>query len=190
MRRGTLEILSRKVKFKQGVVGFDGVPDREPDLDFKAEIPTKNITIIVAVLGAVSNPQIKLTSNPEKPQDEILSNLLFDKSAGAMTPLEAVQLASSAAQLAGMGGQGPGFMDNIRGSLGLDTLKFSGGDSGPGVEAGSYVADGVYVGVKQGLGENSSAAVIEYEITPNVTVESDIGADSESRLGVKMEWDY
>jgi translocation and assembly module TamB len=190
MRRGTLEILSRKVKFKQGVVGFDGVPDREPDLDFKAEIPTKNITIIVAVLGAVSNPQIKLTSNPEKPQDEILSNLLFDKSAGAMTPFEAVQLANSAAQLAGMGGQGPGFMDNIRGSLGLDTLKFSGGDSGPGVEAGSYVADGVYVGVKQGLGENSSAAIIEYEVTPNVTVESDIGADSESRLGVKMEWDY
>jgi translocation and assembly module TamB len=190
MRRGTLEILSRKVKFKQGVVGFDGVPDRDPDLDFKAEIPTKNITIIVAVLGAVSNPKIKLTSNPEKPQDEILSNLLFDKSAGAMTPFEAVQLANSAAQLAGMGGQGPGFMDNIRGSLGLDTLKFSGGDSGPGVEAGSYVADGVYVGVKQGLGENSSAAVIEYEVTPNVTVESDIGADSESRLGVKMEWDY
>ena len=119
MRRGTLEILSRKVKFKQGVVNFDGVPKREPDLDFKAEIPTKNITILVAVLGAVSNPQIKLTSNPEKPQDEILSNLLFDKSAGAMTPLEAVQLANSAAQLAGMGGQGPGFMDNIRGSLGF-----------------------------------------------------------------------
>lgn len=190
MRRGTLEILSRKVKFKQGVVGFDGVPSREPDLDFKAEIPTKNITIIVSVLGAVSNPQIKLTSNPDKPQDEILSNLLFDKSAGAMTPLEAVQLANSAAQLAGMGGQGPGFMDNIRGSLGLDTLKFSGGDSGPGVEAGSYVADGVYVGVKQGLGEDSSAAVIEYEVTPNITVESDIGADSESRMGVKMEWDY
>jgi len=190
MRRGTLEILSRKVKFKQGVVSFDGVPDREPDLDFKAEIPTKNITILVAVSGAVSNPKIKLTSQPEKPQDEILSNLLFDKSAGAMTPLEAVQLANSAAQLAGMGGQGPGFMDNIRGSLGLDTLKFSGGDSGPGVEAGSYVADGVYVGVKQGLGENSSAAVIEYEVTPNITVESNIGADSQTRLGVKMEWDY
>ena len=58
------------------------------------------------------------------------------------------------------------------------------------MEAGSYVADGVYVGVKQGLGENSSAAVIEYEVTPNITVESDIGADSETRLGVKMEWDY
>lgn len=190
MRRGTLEILGRKVKFKQGVVGFDGVPDREPNLDFKAEIPTKEITILVDVLGSVSNPIIKLSSSPEKPQDEILSNLLFDKSAGAMTPVEALQLASSAAQLAGLGGEGPGFMDKVRGSLGLDTLKVSGDDAGPGVEAGSYVAEGVYVGVKQGLLDNSSSAVIEYEVTPNVTVESDIGADAQSRLGVKMEWDY
>ncbi len=190
MRRGTLEILSRKVKFKQGVVGFDGVPEREPNLDFKAEIPAKDITILVDVFGAVSNPKIKLSSNPEQPQDEILANLLFDKSAGAMTPVEALQLANSAAQLAGLGGEGPGFVDKVRGSLGLDTLKLSGDESGPGVEAGRYVAEGVYIGVKQGVLDNSSSAVIEYEVTPNVTVESDIGANSQSRVGVKMEWDY
>jgi translocation and assembly module TamB len=190
LRRGTLDILNRKVKFKQGVVGFDGVPGRDPDLDFKAEVPAKNMTILIGVLGAVSDPKIQLSSDPEMPQDEILSNFLFDKSAGSITPIEAVQLANSAAQLAGMGGQGAGAMDKVRNSLGLDTLKFSGDDSGPGVEAGRYVADGVYVGVKQGLGEDSSGAVLEYEVTPNITVESDIGADANSRVGVSMEWDY
>lgn len=190
LRRGTLDILNRKVKFKQGVVGFDGVPERDPSLDFKAEVPSKNMTIIIAVLGAVSDPKFQLSSDPEMPQDEILSNFLFDKSAGSMTPIEAVQLANSAAQLAGLGGQGAGAMDKVRSSLGLDTLKFSGDDSGPGVEAGRYVADGVYVGVKQGLGEDSSGAVLEYEVTPNISVESDIGADANSRLGIFMEWDY
>ena len=190
LRRGSLDLLGRKVKFKQGVVGFDGVPARDPDLDFKAEIPSTNMTILVTVLGAVSNPKFQLSSDPEMPQDEILSNFLFDKSAGSITPLEAVQLANSAAQLAGLGGEGPGLMDNVRGSLGLDTLKFSEGDTGPGVEAGRYVAEGVYIGVKQGLGEDSSGAVLEYEVTPNITVESDIGADANSRLGVSMEWDY
>ncbi|MDA0690429.1 MAG: translocation/assembly module TamB domain-containing protein [Nitrospinae bacterium] len=190
LRRGTLNILNRKVKFKQGVVRFDGVPAREPDLDFKAEIPAQNMTILISVLGAVSDPKIKLSSDPEMPQDEILSNFLFDKSAGSMTPIEPVQLANSAAQLAGMGGQGAGVMDKVRGSLGLDTLKFSGDDSGPGVEAGRYVAEGVYVGVKQGLGEDSSGAILEYEVTPNITVESDIGADAKSRVGISMEWDY
>jgi translocation and assembly module TamB len=190
LRRGTLDLLNRKVKFKQGVVSFDGVPKRDPDLDFKAEVPAKNMTILVAVLGAVSNPKFVLSSIPEMPQDEILANFLFDKSAGAITPIEAVQLANSAAQLAGMGGQGPGVMDKVRSSLGLDTLKFSGDDSGPGVEAGRYVAEGVYIGVKQGLGEDSSGAVLEYEVTPNITVESDIGADANSRVGISMEWDY
>jgi translocation and assembly module TamB len=190
LRRGTLDILNRKVKFKQGVVGFDGVPERDPSLDFKAEVPAKNMTILIAVLGAVSDPKFQLSSEPEMPQDEILANFLFDKSAGSITPVEAVQLANSAAQLAGMGGQGAGVMDKVRSSLGLDTLKFSGDDAGPGVEAGRYVADGVYIGVKQGLGEDSSGAVLEYEVTPNITVESDIGADSNSRVGISMEWDY
>lgn len=190
LRRGGLELLSRKVKFKQGVVGFDGVPEREPVLNFQAEVPSKNMTILVAVLGSVSNPRFQLSADPEMPQDEILSNFLFDKSAGSITPIEAVQLANSAAKLAGLGGQGPGLMDTVRGSLGLDTLKFSEGDSGPGVEAGRYVAEGVYLGVKQGLGEDSSGAVLEYEVTPNITVESDIGADANSRVGVSMEWDY
>lgn len=190
LRRGTLDILNRKVKFKQGVVSFDGVPKRDPSLDFKAEVPTKNMTILIAVLGAVSDPKFQLSSDPEMPQDEILSNFLFDKSAGSMTPIEAIQLANSAAQLAGMGGQGAGVMDKVRSSLGLDTLKFSGDDAGPGVEAGRYVAEGVYIGVKQGLGEDSSGAVLEYEVTPNITVESDIGADANSRVGISMEWDY
>ena len=83
-------------------------------------------------------------------------------------------------------------MDKVRNSLGLDTLKFSGGQgvSGPGVEVGRYVSEGVYVGVKQGLQDNSSSAVIEYEVTPNISLESDIGADAQSRLGIHMEWDY
>ncbi len=192
MRKGSMDLLSRKVSFNKGVVSFDGVPRRDPLLDFKADIPWKDVVLHVIVKGPAGNPQIQLASTPELPQDEILARLLFDKTAGAMTPLEAVQLANSAAQLAGLGGQGPGIMDEVRGSLGLDTLKFGGGsgDTGPGVEAGKYVAEGVYVGVKQGLNTEQSSAVVEYEITPNVKVESDIGANSESRLGINMEWDY
>jgi translocation and assembly module TamB len=83
-------------------------------------------------------------------------------------------------------------LDSVRNSLGLDTLKFSNDDeqTGPGVEAGRYIADGVYLGVEQGLGEGSSNATIEVEVTPNITIESDIGSDSQSRLGINMEWDY
>jgi len=58
------------------------------------------------------------------------------------------------------------------------------------VEAGRYIAEGVYLGVEQSLDSEASHATIEIEVTPNITLESDIGADSKSRVGINMEWDY
>jgi translocation and assembly module TamB len=130
---------------------------------------------------------------PELPQDEVLSRLLFNKGTGALTAVEAVQLASSAAELTGMGAPGGGLLDSIRQQIGLDWLKFAAtgdGNGGSAVEAGQYVADGVYVGVQQGLGEGSSRVKVEVEVTPNVSVETDVGADSEGRVGVSFGWDY
>ena len=67
MRRGQMDLLGKQVKFKQGVVALDGVPKRDPQLDFKAEVPGKTATILVAVTGPVSNPKIQLSSSPEMP---------------------------------------------------------------------------------------------------------------------------
>jgi translocation and assembly module TamB len=192
MRRGTLNVLNRQFNFSRGVVMLDGVPRQEPTLDFKADAkPVPDAKMAVLVTGEVSSPKISLWSDPELPQDEILSRILFGKSAGAITPVEALELTASVATLSGSGA-GPGLLDSVRNSLGLDTLKFSNDDeqTGPGVEAGRYIADGVYLGVEQGLGEGSSNATIEVEVTPNITIESDIGSDSQSRLGINMEWDY
>ena len=58
------------------------------------------------------------------------------------------------------------------------------------LEAGRYVAPGVYVGARQGATGTSSRGVVEVEVLDNVKVEGDIGADSTGRVGVKMEWDY
>ncbi len=73
--------------------------------------------------------------------------------------------------------------------------ELSGSGSGSGsapvsVEAGRYVAPGVYVGAKQGAASNSSRGVVEIEVLPHTKVEGDIGADSNGKVGVKMEWDY
>ncbi|UCD11614.1 MAG: translocation/assembly module TamB domain-containing protein [Nitrospinaceae bacterium] len=192
MRRGTLNILNRQFKFSQGQVSFDGVPKQEPTLNFKADAkPAPDARMAVLVTGPASRPSISLWSDPELPQDEILSRILFGKSAGSITPMEAVELAASVATLTGAS-SGPGILDKLRRSLGLDTLKFNNDDerTGPGVEAGRYIADGVYLGVGQGIDSGSSHATIEVEVTPNISLESDVGADSQGRVGINMEWDY
>ena len=58
------------------------------------------------------------------------------------------------------------------------------------VEAGRYVAPGVYVGAKQGATGNSSRGVVEIDVLDHTKIEGDIGADSNGRVGVKMQWDY
>ncbi len=190
MRRGTMELLGRQLSFNKGAVNLDGVPRLEPTLDFNADIAAKEWIIHARITGPVSQPGIALSSTPELPQDEVLARLLFGKSAGAMTPLEAVQLANAAAELAGLTSSGPGIVDQVRGALGLDTLKFEGGmGTGTQIEAGQYVAEGVYVGVKQGADQNSTGVVVQVEVSDKVKVESNM-TNNDSNVGVNMEWDY
>jgi translocation and assembly module TamB len=52
------------------------------------------------------------------------------------------------------------------------------------------VAPGVYVGARQGATGTSSRGVVQVDVLENVKIEGDVGADSNGRVGVKMEWDY
>ena len=85
-----------------------------------------------------------------------------------------------------------GLIGGVRDTTGLDRLAVETGDGegGASVTGGRYAAEGVYVGVEQGLDEQSSRVNVEVELTPNVTVESDVGADAQGRIGVRVEWDY
>lgn len=127
------------------------------------------------------------------PQDEIVSTVLFGKKKGLLSPLETAQLAVAVAELAGAGGAGS-ILDSARKLIGVDVLRFTGGDDsetgGTRVEAGTYAAEGVYLGVKQGVTDESGAVAVEIEVTPNISVESEIGITGESDIGVKFKWIY
>ncbi|SLN45598.1 translocation/assembly module TamB domain-containing protein [Oceanibacterium hippocampi] len=192
LRRGTMDLLGRSFTFDKGTISFENAPAEEPEVDIEASAGDQSFKAIVSVTGPVSKPEIAVSSEPELPQDEVIARLLFGKSAGELSALEAAQLAASAAKLAGVGGGGRDYVGDVRDRLGLDVLRFSGGDAGggPAVEAGRYVADGVFVGVKQGAEAGSSKVTVEVEVTPNITVESSVGAQSQGNVGVRMEWDY
>ncbi len=192
MLRGELDLLAKTFTFKRGVIEFDGGPTIDPRLDFLAEATANDVTAQVLVTGTASQPKLEVTSPQGLPQDEVLSAVLFGKSVADLSAVEAVQLAQSAATLAGFGGGGPGLIGNLRRSLGIDRLEFVSGADGRGgaVEAGRYVSDRVYVGVEQGIGANQSRATVEVDITKNIKAQADVGADSETRVGVKWELNY
>ncbi|HET8727364.1 MAG TPA: translocation/assembly module TamB domain-containing protein [Alphaproteobacteria bacterium] len=189
LRRGMLDLLGNQFTFERGRVTLTGDTKIDPLLDFMASSDIGNIVAQIAITGRASSPEFDISSMPDLPDDEVLARILFGKATGELSAFEAVQLAQSVATLTGMTG-GPGLLGDVRSATGLDRLSVGTDEGGQAsVTAGKYLAEGVFVGVEQGVG-GSSTATVEIEVTPNVTVESDIGADSGSRVGVTIEWDY
>ncbi|WP_455171476.1 translocation/assembly module TamB domain-containing protein [Azospirillum largimobile] len=188
--KGSLNLLARNFEFKRGIFDFDGGLD--PRLDLLAEATANGITAQVVVSGTPRQPKIELTSPQGLPQDEVLAGVLFGKSVGDLSAAEAVQLAQSAAALAGVGGGGGGILDRVRRGLGVDRLDFTQGENGKGgaVQAGRYVSDRVYVGVEQGIGANQSRAKVEIDITKSLKGTASVGANSDTQFGLTYERDY
>jgi translocation and assembly module TamB len=195
LRRGDFTLGGRRLVFSRGVVTLDNVDRIDPRLDFLASASVQSTTIQIAITGTARAPAIAVLSIPPLPSDEALAMLLFGKPATNLSAFELVSAAQTLAELTGKASPGSGVLGRLRQSLGLDQLRV-GSSSGASssspvsVEAGRYVSPGVYVGAKQGAAGNSSRGVVEIDVLDHTKVEGDIGADSNGRIGVKMEWDY
>lgn len=188
--RGQFEAIGKVFKLTTGRIDLTGLPDAEPTIALAAEYTASEITAVIRASGPASRPAITLSSQPDVPQDEIMARILFDKSAGRLSPLEAAQLADAVATLAGGGSGAGGFLDRMRQTLGVDVLRVGAGEGTDAatLSVGKYLTEGVYVGLDQGTGPRTGAATVEIEVTPNISVESSFGTDS--RVGVKWKWDY
>jgi len=192
MRRGDFTLLGRRLTFSRGVVTLDNLDRIDPRLDFVASTTVQSTTINVEIGGTSRAPTIAVTSIPSLPADEAMALLLFGKPASGLSAFELAQAAQGLAELTGQG-SGSGVLSRLRTGLGLDRLSVGSGtaaNSPVSLEAGRYVAPGVYVGARQGASGTSSRGVVQVDVLENVKIEGDVGADSNGRVGVKMEWDY
>src|SRR3546814_1872344 len=140
--------------------------------------------------GPLSQPKLDLSSVPPVPRDEIVSRVLFNKSPAQLSAAEAAQLAMALRALTGQGG-GADVLGFARRTLGVDVLRVeTAEDNSPALEVGKYLTDEVYVGVKQGADPQSTAAGVEVELTPNITLESEMTGRGANKSGVRFQWDY
>ena len=202
LRRGDVTIIGRRITFDRGRLAWDGT--LLPDLDFRASSRAGQTTVRVDVTGPPTSPEIAFSSTPELPQDEVLARLLFDRPLRDLSPIEIGQLAAAVAGATGLpGGGATGVVDRLRQGLGLDRLSVGGRSetasretsreerAGATVEAGRYVADGVYVGVKQGTEPGSSRVGVRVDLTPRVKLEAETGdREAGSRVGLSWEWQW
>ncbi|MDZ4382721.1 MAG: translocation/assembly module TamB domain-containing protein [Parvibaculum sp.] len=188
---GTLDFAGRTFTLKRGRVTFTGEKPIDPRIDIALVYSRSDFSATAGIGGRGSSPAIGLTSEPSLPRDEIISRILFEKNVGELSAFEAAQLANTAAELSGSGASGFNLLGTMQNELGLDVLRVdTGASGGTTVSAGKYLREGVYVGVEQGALASDSNVKIEVDITGNISVDSKIGNDASSDIGVNWKWDY
>jgi translocation and assembly module TamB len=186
LRRGRLNVLTQRLDFSRGRITFAG--GLVPELDFVAETRAADVTARVIVTGPADQPSFAFASEPQLPQDEVLSRLLFARASGSLSPFQAVQLAQAAAQFAGGGGDDT--FERLRKSLGVDNLDIQMGQGGPTVGASRYISDNVSVGVKVGARPEDSGVSVGIDVTKRIKLQAETGADGSASVGVGAEWEY
>jgi translocation and assembly module TamB len=217
MRNGTLSLAGTTLTFTDGRISFNGSGVKkkiDPTLDFTATNNTGGGAAATLHVGGFADaPSITLSSVPEMPQDQILSQLLFASS--NVSQLSTLQIAQIGAALATMGGGG-GFnpINTVQRKLGLDRLSIGGGASNNGsvsgasgsaaivgaapgsntennaatIEAGRYISSRVYVGAKQSTAGPTQAQV-QVDLTKKLKLQATLGTGGGSVQGATPQND-
>jgi len=189
IRRGRFDFLNRRFDLREGTIQFSGAMPPEPYLDLQTASELSELTAIVHIRGLATKPEILLSSDPERPQDEILAQILFDRGIQEITPLQAAKLAAAVNQL--RGGKGFDPVASLRDSTGLDDLDVGVDESGNvSVTAGTYIDEKTYLQFKPGMGSAGSKLSVEREINRKFSADVEVEDDGGTSLGLGWKFEY
>ncbi|MBO9475960.1 translocation/assembly module TamB domain-containing protein [Shimia sp. R11_0] len=182
--RGRLDFLAKTFEIDEGRISMLG--DFVPTMRVVAISEQPDATIYVILDGPLDDPQILLESDPELPEDEVLSQLLFGRDLSSISALQAAQLAGALATLSGQGPSGPRLGENS----GLDDLGLTFDESGtPGLRAGKYINENVYTEIGVDSTGRSSIS-LNLDVTDNLTIKGKVGSDDDNGIGLFFQRDY
>lgn len=186
--RGDYDFASKRFEFDDRGTVLLATSPQGIRLDLTATREDPALTAVVRIRGTAAKPEITLTSTPSLPNDEVLSQVLFGRSASQLTPLEAAQLASALSALAGGGGFD--VIGNLRSFAGLDRLALGGGDeTGMTVSGGKYLTEDVYLELTGG-GRDGGSAQVEWRVGRNLSIISKLAGQGDGKLAVRWRKDY
>ncbi len=192
--RGSFALGGRTLQFTKGIVSFNGAGFM-PTLDLEATSTSGSVTSTLTIGGTAAKPTITLTSTPPLPSDEVLARILFGQGTSSLSAFQAAQLAAALAQLSGIGG-GADPLNSVRNALGLDELSLGGSGGAPTVQAGRYVAPGVYVGAQQSTSGQGTQATVQINLYKGLKLNTSTGTSTSgsggnaSSVGLTYQFNY
>ncbi len=186
--RGTYNVLGKLFRIEKGKISFAGTEEINPFLDIEALHSVSDVRILVNVTGTISKPDIKLSSDPQMDENEIISYIAFGKSINKLSGGERAQFQGGAAGTIKL--MGAGKMAKLAGKrLGIDMINIEGGnDEGASSKFtfGKYFSDNLYVAYERKPSQSPTKAsnysfnslLIEYRLTNSLSLDSEIGGEN------------
>lgn len=178
--QGRYRAWGQALNVETGIARFNG-PYNNPSLEILAIRPNIAVRAGVKVTGSAQAPRVRLFSDPDLPDAEILSWVVVGRST-AGGGAEAALLQQAA--LALLGGQGGG-TGSIAERLGVDEIGFKGPGNGTGEDAGGAaitlgkrLSSKLYVTYEQSLSGAIGAIYIFYDLSKRLTLRGQTGSQS------------
>ncbi len=183
--RGRLDLLGNRFTLNEGFASLQG--ELVPFVRLVASTEREGVTARIVLQGRADSPEIVFESNPELPQEEIVSLLLFGRGFETLSLFQAAQLASS---LATLSGRGEGIMERLRRNIGLDDLDVRTDEDGEtSVRLGRYLTENVYTDVEVNP-QGSNEVSINIDLSPSLTARGRVDNEGRASVGLFFERDY
>ncbi len=174
---GTVTFQKKTFEVKKGIIDFINPYQTEAQIDIESETTIRSWTIKLAIKGTPDNLDLKLTSVPTETDADILSLILFGRTAHELTAGEGGAQRTTGQIMAGMIADTYGA--DIKKTTGVDILQVEANGSSDGQETagvkvtvGKHLSDRMTVkyAVSSKDGEIIQRAITEYKLLENILV--------------------
>ncbi|MBF0152358.1 MAG: translocation/assembly module TamB domain-containing protein [Magnetococcales bacterium] len=190
MRHGQVDFLGQRFQVARGTIQFTGTRPPNPITNLEAILQRKDLQATLHVQGPIRTPSLSFASDPPLAQDDIISNILFGRTTAEINPTQAASLALALRSL--KEGSGSGFLDRFQQAIGISKLDFTPGDrpeTGV-VKVGKYLNDQIFLQVERGLAPGTGGVSVEMDMTPNLSLKTDMHEEKSQEIGINWKHQY
>jgi autotransporter translocation and assembly factor TamB len=185
--RGRYAFLGKRFDVRRGAATFEGTERLDPLIDVEAVHRVRDVDILAYLTGHLSNPILRLSSEPEYEESDVLALLLVGRRADELT--EASGNFDTAATSLAAGIAANELSSVLQDYTPLDSLDVRIGEDGVPEEVGvgKYVWQDLFVRYGRTFGiEQKDKIGIEYRIDENWSIESEMVTDRSA--GADLVW--
>ncbi len=184
--RGRLEILGKRLDLSEALLQLQG--DFVPFIRILASNESDGVISSVLIEGRATEPEVSFVSNPELPEEEVLSRLLFGRGLTRFRLCRRRNWQVRWRRWRGAGGRG--VIGKLRKGFGLDDLDLAtDAEGGASVKAGKYLTKKLYTEVEVDQ-QGQSQINLNFDLSPSITVRGKTGSDGNTGIGIFLEKDY